>query len=194
MGRSIRVTCSTVRRGRTPYQPWHLHRFLRAAYVDGRDGRRRGLTATGQLAVGFEKGCVVSLPDLVPAGPRAGSPHGGAGHRAKPAVFPPRLPRPPRNGAPVVGTDGTIYLVKNGQRHAIVPAALTDDDLAAIPQGDAYADGRIPTDGGSSLFATDRARHERRPDSSIHAGAYPDAGANRHAAAHRRDAAVDRQR
>jgi uncharacterized cupredoxin-like copper-binding protein len=66
-------------------------------------------------------------------------------------------PSPSAQNELVVGSDGTIYLVKNGQRHAITPAPLSDDDLAAIPQGDAYTDGRIPTDGGSSLFATDPA-------------------------------------
>jgi uncharacterized cupredoxin-like copper-binding protein len=53
----------------------------------------------------------------------------------------------------VAAEDGTLYLIRNGQRHVIMPATLPGAELEAIPLGDTYADGVVPTDAAAPLFA-----------------------------------------
>jgi hypothetical protein len=40
--------------------------------------------------------------------------------------------------------DGTLYVVAGGTRHRITPVAVPEDIIAAIPEGDAWEQGRIP--------------------------------------------------
>src|SRR4051812_37865871 len=51
----------------------------------------------------------------------------------------------------IVRSDGTIYLVRDGARHQIAPVSLSDDDIAAIPEGAAYASGLVPVDAIAAL-------------------------------------------
>jgi uncharacterized cupredoxin-like copper-binding protein len=51
----------------------------------------------------------------------------------------------------VVRADGTIYLVRDGTRHAVTPTSLSDDAIAAIPEGSAYSTGLVPVDAITAL-------------------------------------------
>jgi hypothetical protein len=43
----------------------------------------------------------------------------------------------------VTAGDGTIWLVRNGERHAIAPQMVTPDELARWPEGDTFG-GQVP--------------------------------------------------
>ena len=58
--------------------------------------------------------------------------------------------------------DGTLYVVAGGIRHRITPVTIPDDLIAAIPEGDAWEQGRSP------------GRRQDGPD--IHADVGPAAG------------------
>lgn len=45
-----------------------------------------------------------------------------------------------------VRSDGTVYLIRDGVKHAVTPASLSDDAIAAIPDGSAYNSGLVPAD------------------------------------------------
>src|SRR5689334_7047105 len=51
----------------------------------------------------------------------------------------------------IVRADGTIYLVRDGVKHAVTPASLADDAIAAIPEGSAYGSGLVPVDAIAAL-------------------------------------------
>src|SRR5438045_1103259 len=41
-------------------------------------------------------------------------------------------------------SDGALYLVSNGERHAIQPAALGDDQITAVPEGEPFTSPLAP--------------------------------------------------
>jgi uncharacterized cupredoxin-like copper-binding protein len=51
----------------------------------------------------------------------------------------------------IARADGTIYLVRDGARHLVSPVSLSDDDIAAIPEGAAYSNGLVPVDAITAL-------------------------------------------
>jgi uncharacterized cupredoxin-like copper-binding protein len=52
----------------------------------------------------------------------------------------------------IARSDGTLYLVRDGTRHLVTPASLSDDDVAAIPEGTAYSNGLVPADAIAALL------------------------------------------
>ena len=67
------------------------------------------------------------------------------------AATPPQLP-PSLQNQVIVRADGSVYLVRDGTRHLITPVSLSDDDVAAIPEGPAYSNGLVPIDALTALI------------------------------------------
>src|SRR5581483_6694763 len=57
-------------------------------------------------------------------------------------------------------SDGTTYVVWNGVRHAVSPAALDDAAIDAIPEGQAWTTGLRPIGSGVVLGQARQAGHE----------------------------------
>jgi uncharacterized cupredoxin-like copper-binding protein len=54
----------------------------------------------------------------------------------------------------IARSDGTLYLVRDGTRHLVTPANLSDDDVAAIPEGAPYSNGFVPSDAIAALLGS----------------------------------------
>jgi uncharacterized cupredoxin-like copper-binding protein len=54
----------------------------------------------------------------------------------------------------IVRADGTIYLVRDGVKHAVTPASLSDDAIGDIPEGSAYSSGLVPVDAITALVGS----------------------------------------
>jgi uncharacterized cupredoxin-like copper-binding protein len=54
----------------------------------------------------------------------------------------------------ITRSDGALFLVRDGTRHLVTPASLSDEDVAAIPEGVPYENGFVPADAIAALIGS----------------------------------------